>query len=66
MARIVKCTIEMELIEGEHFNIAGTEPLPDDLAIDLAIGSFVDMINIIDNGGDLYDWVQAKIIEEEP
>lgn len=63
MARVIKCTIEMELIEGEHFNYPNYN-LTDENAIKSASRSFLDMINNIDNSGDLEDYVQAKIIED--
>jgi hypothetical protein len=50
----------MELIEGEHFKKSKTE----EKAINLAIRSFIDIINTLANAGDLEDWVQVKVIEE--
>lgn len=59
--RIVRCTIEMELVEFEHFNVF-EDTLTDDEVIKYAEISFEEMIA---NGGlDLSDWIQSKIIED--
>lgn len=61
-ARIVKCVIEMEYFEGEHFNIKGLE-INDERARTMAALSFLaDVRNMSDD--DLFQYVQTRIIEE--
>jgi hypothetical protein len=66
--RVVQCTIEMNLVEGEHFNISNMN-LSDEDCINAAVASFVDMIQQAvegENGWtlDQDSWVQAKIVED--
>lgn len=61
--RIVRCTIEMELIKGEHFNISGMA-LDDQQAEYAASVSFVDTIQTLVREDDpMSEFTQTKIIE---
>lgn len=60
--RIVRCTIEMDMIEGEHFNPTFKD-ISDLEASGFAISNFLDVINSLDNMGDLREYVQTKIVE---
>lgn len=65
--RVVRCTIEMDLIEGEHFNPSHL-PLSNSLATKYAVDAFVDMLHQAiegENGWtlDQDSWVQAKLLE---
>jgi hypothetical protein len=61
--RVIKVYIEMELVEGEHFNSTGTK-IPDKVARIAAERSFVSMIaDIIEDKNQFReDWVQSDII----
>ncbi len=61
-ARLVKCVIEMEYFEGEHFNIKGLE-INDERARTMAALSFLaDVRSMSDD--DLFEYVQTRIVEE--
>lgn len=64
MNRIIRCTIEMELIEGEHFN-ALLNDLTDAQAEDYAAANFLDMITTMEVE-DVSEYIQTKIIEDIP
>lgn len=57
--RVIKCTIEMELIEGEHFNPDGMEQLTDEEAKEAAISSFRDILM----NDDISGYIQTRIVE---
>lgn len=57
--RIVRCTIEMELVEFEHFNVIAEE-MTDEQIIASAEATFEERIAIGEL--DLFEWIQAKII----
>lgn len=65
MNRVVRCTIQMDLIEGHHFNPLDDE-VSDEQAIQWAVFSFLDMIGIKeeDDNIGIMDYVQTKIVEE--
>lgn len=60
---IVRCTIEMELVEGRDFHNIGEE----EDAHFWAAYSFIDMLynEIIKEDSNIYEWIQTKIIEEK-
>lgn len=57
--RVIRCTIEMDLIEGEHFNPFNHD-ISDELAISYAITSFLDNLNI----ENIDAYIQTKIVDE--
>lgn len=59
--RTIRCTIEMELIEGDHFN-GLLDKISDEEAIYCAESNFLDMIAVMEPD-TLLDFVQTKIIE---
>lgn len=54
----------MEMIETEHFNPTGVEMSEEGL-INAAKHSFLDTINQLDNDGDLFEFVQTRIIKDD-
>ena len=65
--RVVRCTIEMDLVEGEHFNPTDT-PSTDEETTYMAVSSFVDTLRQIiedENPTDHRVWVQAKIVGDK-
>jgi hypothetical protein len=52
----------MTLVEGEHFHLREIDQDNDDVARAIAERSFLDMINQLDNEGDLHEYVQSKIV----
>lgn len=61
-ARLVKCVIEMEYWEGEHFNVRGLE-LSDETARTMAARSFISDVQSM-SVEDLTQYVQTRIVEE--
>jgi hypothetical protein len=60
--RTVRCTIEMDLIEGEHFNAVGYRYIDEDVAT-VAKRSFIDTIHGMLVEDELTEYVQCKVIE---
>ena len=61
--RIVVVRMEMELIDGAHFNHNDLY-LTDEEATELAVRSFIDVIRQIPDD-QLGDYIQTKVIEED-
>jgi hypothetical protein len=64
MARVVRCTIEMDLVEGDHFPASNLKD-----PSDFAVSAFVDMSRQAiegENGWtlDQDSWVQTRLIED--
>lgn len=62
MTRIIRCTIEMELIEFVHFNF-NEDDIPDGLARDLAAFAFADILAKYSHA-DIENYIQTKLVEE--
>lgn len=58
--RIIRVSIEMDLIEGEHFNL-DKEDISDVVARQRAEDSMINMISV----WDPTDWIQSRILSEE-
>jgi hypothetical protein len=58
--RVIECSITLLLNEGVHFN-ANEDSLTDEEARKEAESSFLDVINVLDNAGDLQEYVQSHI-----
>ena len=71
--KIVRCTIEMDLVEGDHFNSIGFDEDPIEYATDeqahkWAKNTFIEYLSdaMTNRYGDndIADWIQTKIVEE--
>ena len=58
--RIIRVSIEMDLKEGEHFNL-DKEDISDVVARQRAEDSMINMISV----WDPTDWIQSRILSEE-
>ena len=66
--RTIRCTIEMNMIEGEHFN-PQEKQISDKEATKRAVWAFVDLLRQAIEGEndwtlDEDSWVEAKIIKD--
>ena len=62
--RIIRCTIELDLVEGTHFNPNNKE-ISDEDALNSANRSFCDIVrDIADYWVHLYEYIQTKIVED--
>lgn len=59
--RVVRCWVELDMVEGEHFNISNMNLSDEDVQI-AAKTSFIDTIQNLD---DLDDYIMTKIVEEK-
>lgn len=60
MSRVVTVTVELDFVEGEHFNLP-KEDISDEQAIMQVESRFYDIIHEI--GYDLFDYMQSKVGE---
>jgi hypothetical protein len=58
--RVIECSITLLLVEGEHFNPQETT-LTDEEAKSWAEDCFLDVLNTLDDAGDLHEYVQSHI-----
>ena len=71
--RIVRCIIEMDMVEGEHFNTIGFDEEPIQYATDeqahrwarnYMVEYLSDIITGVIPGLKVEDYIQTKILEE--
>lgn len=62
MTRTIRCSITMDLIEGEHFNFEN-QSLTDFTARSLAEAHFEGMVEKYCEEGEIGEWIESKIIE---
>ena len=62
--RIVRCKIELDMIEGSHFVVRTIDQDTPIVVRAVAERAFLDTVNQLDNDGDLHEYVQSEIIDE--